>query len=93
MATLQSKVTSKGQVTLPKTLRSKLGIKTGDRLEFTLEAPNRASLAKKSNPGSSTGCGKRFLSADQGPATVEEMDAGIRKSVVKRFRASNEHVG
>ena len=30
-------VTSKGQVTVPKEIRERLGLKTGDRLEFVLE--------------------------------------------------------
>ena len=30
-------VTSKGQVTVPKEIRERLGLKTGDRLEFAFE--------------------------------------------------------
>jgi AbrB family looped-hinge helix DNA binding protein len=31
----KAKMTSKGQVTIPKDIRERLGIKTGDELEFT----------------------------------------------------------
>jgi antitoxin PrlF len=36
MATTSSRISEKGQVTIPKTLREALGIRAGDRLEFEL---------------------------------------------------------
>jgi AbrB family looped-hinge helix DNA binding protein len=85
MPTLQSKVTSKGQITLPKQIRSKLAIRTGDRLEFSLEKSNRISVRKKRAPGSSAGCGKRFLQPGREAATVEQMTEGIRKAVSAKY--------
>ncbi|MGD0913685.1 MAG: AbrB/MazE/SpoVT family DNA-binding domain-containing protein [Terracidiphilus sp.] len=35
---VEAKVTSKGQVTLPKALRSHLGLKKGSRIRFTLNS-------------------------------------------------------
>ena len=32
----EAKLTSKGQTTIPKTIRDRLGMKTGDRMSFTL---------------------------------------------------------
>jgi len=40
-----AKVTSKGQVTLPKAVRDALGLKAGDRVLFRIH-PKRAVLAK-----------------------------------------------
>ncbi len=40
-----AKITSKGQVTLPKAVRDALGIKTGDAVVFRVEG-NRAVLAR-----------------------------------------------
>ncbi|MFP5230424.1 MAG: AbrB/MazE/SpoVT family DNA-binding domain-containing protein [Acidobacteriota bacterium] len=37
-STLEATVTSKGQVTLPKELRKRLGIQTGNRIRFTIPA-------------------------------------------------------
>ncbi|MCC5842566.1 MAG: AbrB/MazE/SpoVT family DNA-binding domain-containing protein, partial [Opitutales bacterium] len=85
MPTLQSKVTSKGQITLPKQIRSKLAIRTGDRLEFSLETSNRISVRKMGAPGSSAGCGKPFLPSGHKPSSVEEMDDGIRKAVSAKY--------
>lgn len=37
MPTYSSTVSSKGQVTVPQEIRSRLGLKEGDRLEFVVE--------------------------------------------------------
>ncbi|MGA7521047.1 MAG: AbrB/MazE/SpoVT family DNA-binding domain-containing protein [Acidobacteriaceae bacterium] len=36
MSVIEATVTSKGQVTLPKAVRTRLGIRTGSRIRFTL---------------------------------------------------------
>jgi len=84
MKTLQAKVTSKGQITLPKQLRTKLAIRNGDRLEFTLDKPDRISVRKKRAPGSSAGCGQPFLRRKQKTVTSEEMDEGIREAMSRK---------
>lgn len=84
MKTLQAKVTSKGQVTLPKQLRTKLAIRSGDRLEFTMDKPDRILVRKKRSPGSSAGCGRQFLKPTQKTVTLEEMDEGIRQAASRR---------
>ena len=84
MKTLQAKVTSKGQVTLPKQIRTKLAIRSGDRLEFTLERADRISVRKKRAPGSSAGCGKPFLKRKQKTITTDEMDEGIRQAIIRK---------
>lgn len=35
-AVIEATVTSKGQITLPRTVRTRLGIRTGSRIRFTL---------------------------------------------------------
>ena len=39
-------VTSKGQVTIPKPVRDRLGIKPGNAVDFQLDADGRVSLVK-----------------------------------------------
>jgi AbrB family looped-hinge helix DNA binding protein len=41
-----ARVTSKGQVTIPKAIREALEIETGDALIFQLDAQRRATVAK-----------------------------------------------
>ena len=88
MITLQAKVTSKGQITLPKQLRTKLAIRSGDRLEFEMDKPDRISVRKKRAPGSSAGCGRRFIRRKKKAVTVEDMDAGIRKAISQKYKSS-----
>jgi AbrB family looped-hinge helix DNA binding protein len=85
MATLQAKVTSKGQVTLPKQIRESLSIRAGDRLEFSLEPSNRISVRKKRKPGSSAGCAKHLIKAGQKPLTTDQMDDAIRDHMRKKY--------
>jgi antitoxin PrlF len=40
----EAKVTSKGQITLPKEIRTKLGLKQGDRVRFVIEDDGRVRL-------------------------------------------------
>jgi AbrB family looped-hinge helix DNA binding protein len=65
MGVFYAKVTTKGQVTLPKAVRESLAIRTGDRIEFSVEAPQRVTLKRMQAPGSSAGCGKAFLRSGQ----------------------------
>lgn len=47
--TIEATVTSKGQVTLPKLLRSQLGIGAGSRIRFTVGADGKAQVEKVMN--------------------------------------------
>ena len=83
MQLLRARVTSKGQVTLPKTLRDTLGIHEGDHIEFAVAASNKASIRKLAAPGSSDGARKHL--AKNKPLTVEEMDEAIRRHMRKKY--------
>ncbi len=83
MQVLKARVTTKGQVTLPKPLRDSLGIREGDHVSFCVESPGQASLVKLSAPGSSAGV-LRHLS--EGKAlSVEEMATGIGRHLRKKY--------
>jgi AbrB family looped-hinge helix DNA binding protein len=47
-----TKVTSKGQVTIPKHIRERLGIKTGDELEFVENERGVITVRRYREPGS-----------------------------------------
>lgn len=80
-----STLTSKGQVTIPKKIRERLGLEVGDRLQFRIDADGRLVV----EPDSAARLGRlpgllRHL-AGESPVTVEEMDRAIR------LRARREH--
>lgn len=89
MLSLQAKITSKGQITIPKQIRESLSIRTGDRLEFSLEDSNRIALRKKGGVGSSAGCAKSRLKHGCKPLTDQEIDEAIRGHMKRKYsRAS-----
>ena len=75
-------MTSKGQITVPKDVRLKLGLKPGDRVRFLVEADGRVRLlpAKRdiSELVGSLPKPKRAL-------TIEEMDEAIARAVAEKF--------
>ena len=78
-------VTSKGQITIPKEVREDLRLRPGDRVEFRkgeagtfVLRPVRRSILEIAGMLRWTGP----------TVTVEEMDEGIRRAVVERFRRS-----
>ena len=81
---LKAKVTSKGQITLPKDLRRSLSINTGDRLEFTVSDNNTISIRKQGKPGSSAGCARRYVESGIKGVPMEIMDEGIRKHMLAK---------
>ena len=84
MKTLKARVTSKGQVTLPKRLRQSLGIREGDQVEFAMESSQKASVRRIKAPGSSSGIMKHL--AKKSPVTIYEMDKAIRAVAARTKR-------
>ena len=75
-------MTSKGQVTLPKEIRDKLGLTAGAKLDFWIEPDGRIIVRKvEPNPLSIRGLLKSPL---ERPPTVAEMDAGIARYLAEK---------
>ncbi len=81
-----TKLSSKGQVVLPKSVRDEHGWAPGT--EFVVESTPDGVRLRATAPFPRTELGKVFGSAPtRGPAkTLEEMDAGIRPAVARRYR-------
>ena len=77
----QSKVTSKGQDTLPKRIREVLGATAGDELSWSA-GPDGSVVVRKITPRSLDDLAG-MLGRPRHSATVEEMDVAIRE----RFRS------
>jgi antitoxin PrlF len=70
-----STVTSKGQVTLPKALRDRLGIVPGTSLDFVIDgAGNLVARPLQRDPMAVCGLLQR---PGQAPVSVEEMDEAV----------------
>jgi len=79
-------LTSKGQITVPKTVRRTLGLTRGDGVEFTVQK-GQVRLRAIKPARSSSGILHRFLPAGWTAPTVEEMDEGIARHLAERRRA------
>ena len=79
-----AKLTSKGQMTLPKFVRERLNLKAGDRLDVSLEGERRIVLVPATyhldDLANALGPPQHRL------GSVEEMDEVIRSTAVSRNR-------
>ena len=72
---MQTTLTSKGQMTLPNAVRTRLGLDAGDQLLVTIQDDNTIVLTRRASPSVTS---LRGLSPMPSRAlTVHEMDAGI----------------
>lgn len=79
-------VTSKGQVTIPREVRVKLGITTGDRLEFQV-LPDGTLAVKRRKQGSLSDVFGILARPGQPAVSVEEMNEAIASLHAKTGRA------
>jgi antitoxin PrlF len=79
----ESTISSKGQVTIPKAIRTRLHLKVGDRLRFVVEADGSVRLAAATRDLASL---RTILPPPQRRASLEEIDDAIRKRTVQRAR-------
>lgn len=69
-------ITSKGQITLPKAIRSLLHLRTGDKVDFQSSKDGSIRLIPvKKSVDEAFGCLSEKVKA---PKTIEEMDAAVR---------------
>jgi len=80
-------LTSKGQITLPKTVRDRLALRQGDLLRVAVDAEGRVTLERERLPRVEQLYGLLQRLAGPRPATVAEMHAAVRR------RARRKHAG
>ena len=78
-----STLTSKGQTTIPGEIRRHLRLKPGDRIEFVVEKDGKVRLVSASIDIASL---KGLLAPAPRRASLEDMDAAIRKRFSRKFR-------
>ena len=76
-------VTSKGQVTIPADVRKRLGITSGDRIEFV--EIEKGLFAIRPATGDVRAL-KGMIKAPAKPVTIEDMNEAIIEAVVERSR-------
>jgi AbrB family looped-hinge helix DNA binding protein len=81
MATL----TSKGRITIPASVRKRLGLRAGDRIDFVLAPDSTVTMTPHRARFEDL---RGILSSGKRAVTVSEMDEGIRRAVAARWRRS-----
>lgn len=71
-----STITAKGQVTIPKAIRDRLGLSEGDRLAFSVDEKGRI-VACPQHTASICGILRDF--APQVPVSVDDMKKAVRR--------------
>ncbi len=78
---MQSTITSKGQVTVPKAVRDKLKLHAGDKLEFIIEDDDGVRVVPVTAPLAKL---KGMVPAPPKAVTLDEMDAAVRTAASKQ---------
>ncbi|MGB7553216.1 MAG: AbrB/MazE/SpoVT family DNA-binding domain-containing protein [Candidatus Korobacteraceae bacterium] len=80
---MESAITVKGQITIPKAIREYLHVKPGDRVKFFVH-PNGTVFLLPKIPVSAL----RGIVKSSRRATLEEMDEAIAAGITERYKAS-----
>lgn len=80
-----SKVTTKGQITIPKAVRAALGVEAGDRVEFVVREDGVVEMIARTRPLLSLA---GVLGERRFGVTTGDMDAGIAEQVGREFEES-----
>jgi len=79
---LESAITSKGQATIPKTVRDHLGLAPGDRIKFFIHPDGTVVLLPKLPASALRG----LLKSRRKPSTLAEIDEAIAASATEGVR-------
>jgi AbrB family looped-hinge helix DNA binding protein len=89
MKTIRARLTSKGQVTLPKPLRVALSLGTGDNVQFSITPDGGVTLSKLPRPGVSAGCGVRFAIRNVPPSSRADIDRAVAEAMANRMNSNS----
>lgn len=78
-------ITSKGQTTIPKAIRDRLRLKSGDQVDFVVEPDGRVVLVPVTVDVTDL---KGILPKPKKPVSLADMDRAIREGAVARARRS-----
>jgi AbrB family looped-hinge helix DNA binding protein len=85
-----STLTSKGQVTIPKEVRERLGLKEGDRLVFRFDDQGNLLVRPEARPPLGRLPGLLHHLAGEQPVTVEEMNEAVKRRAAEKLKEATQ---
>jgi len=85
-----STLTSKGQITIPKQVRDRMGLQAGDVLDFRLGEDGTLKVSRRSSSVLDRVSGILKEYAVDPPPTVEEMNQAIRRRAAEKYGRSRK---
>ena len=79
-------LTSKGQVTIPKTVRDALQLREGDKVDFMVTENGAALLTPMTKKVKVDEIFGKLYKSDRKPVSVHQMKSGIRQKMKARFK-------
>ena len=80
-------LSSKGQITIPKQIRNRLGLKAGDRVTWAITDSGEIKITPKTKSALAIGGCLKHLSRRK-PVSVEQMNRSIKKAAAEADRKS-----
>lgn len=85
-----STLTSKGQVTIPKEVRDRLGLQPGDELDFRFNEQGKVEMSPPAGSVLERVSGILKHLAPEHPPTIEEMNEAVRQRVAEKYRRAGK---
>ena len=79
---MESALTIKGQVTIPKAMRDHLHLTPGDKVKFFINPDGIVTILPKLPASALRG----IVRSRRGPVSLEEMEAGIAEGATSRYK-------
>ena len=83
--TAHSKITAKGQTTIPVAVRKALNLKPGDRIDYIIRDRKVELVARNRSAVELAGI---LYDPDRKPVSIEEMDEAIGDAIVEEYERS-----
>lgn len=81
-----AKLTTKGQITIPKSVRAAMGLQEGDLIEFKPNESGSFDMGRHKRKGAAEGVLAPFLEAQHRAPTTEEMDEAIAQFLSEKAK-------
>lgn len=81
---LESRITSKGQTTIPRQVRDALGLRPGDTVRYFLDRSGGVRVLRVKSLDEVAGCLAKYYNGP--PVPVEEMQAAVDEALEEKFK-------